>query len=225
MTFPAPSVRSDDDGGSPRCSTRWFEAGSMPYGHLHYPFENRERFEDAYPGPVHRRRARPDRGAGSTRSMFSPSRSSTARPSATASSTGWSSTPMVARCRRASKNYTDPEEILEEQGADALRAYLVNSPVLRAEPLRFNNDGVREVVRTVLLPLWNTYSFFTTYAEADGVTSTTTWPQPRPWRIEARTRPLDPLGVAELWSTTSTGRWRATTSSMSCRRSSVSSRT
>ncbi len=81
---------------------------------------------------------------------------------------------LDAEGRKLSKslgNYTDPEEILEEQGADALRAFLVNSPVLRAEPLRFNNDGVREVVRTVLLPLWNTYSFFTTYAEADGVTA------------------------------------------------------
>jgi isoleucyl-tRNA synthetase len=47
---------------------------------------------------------------------------------------------------------------------------MINSPVLRAEPLRFSRDGVREVVRTVLLPLWNTYSFFTTYAEADGIT-------------------------------------------------------
>jgi isoleucyl-tRNA synthetase len=55
-------------------------------------------------------------------------------------------------------------------GADALRAFLINSPVLRAEPLRFSSDGVAEVVRTVLLPMWNTYSFFTTYAEADGVT-------------------------------------------------------
>jgi isoleucyl-tRNA synthetase len=54
-------------------------------------------------------------------------------------------------------------------GADALRAFLINSPVLRAEPLRFTTDGVAEVVRTVLLPMWNTYSFFTTYAEADGI--------------------------------------------------------
>jgi isoleucyl-tRNA synthetase len=69
------------------------------------------------------------------------------------------------------KNYPDPSGIFEEMGADALRAFLINSPVLRAEPLRFSSDGVAEVVRTVLLPMWNTYSFFTTYAEADGITT------------------------------------------------------
>ncbi len=70
------------------------------------------------------------------------------------------------------KNYPDPNGIFDEFGADALRAYLINSPVLRAEPFRFSRDGVREVVRTVLLPLWNAFSFFTTYAEADGISTT-----------------------------------------------------
>jgi isoleucyl-tRNA synthetase len=68
------------------------------------------------------------------------------------------------------KNYPDPSETFDHMGADALRAFLINSPVLRAEPLRFSLDGVADVVRTVLLPMWNTYSFFTTYAEADGMT-------------------------------------------------------
>jgi isoleucyl-tRNA synthetase len=68
------------------------------------------------------------------------------------------------------KNYPDPSHVLDEFGADALRAYLINSPVVRADPLRFSEGGVREVVRTVLLPFWNAYSFFTTYAEADGIT-------------------------------------------------------
>ena len=48
---------------------------------------------------------------------------------------------------------------------------MINSPVLRAEPLRFSEEGVRDVVRTVLLPYWNAFSFFTTYASADGITS------------------------------------------------------
>ncbi len=67
------------------------------------------------------------------------------------------------------KNYPDPFQVIEHNGADALRAFLINSPVMRAEPLRFSEAGVREVVRTVMLPLWNAYSFFTTYAEADGI--------------------------------------------------------
>ena len=154
----------------PEVLDSWFEAGSMPYGHLHYPFENRERFEEAYPAQFIAE------GLDQTRGWFY-----TLHVLAVA----LFDSPAFRNCvvngmvldadgRKLSKslgNYTDPEVILEEQGADALRAYLVNSPVLRAEPLRFNNDGVREVVRTVLLPLWNTYSFFTTYAEADGVTA------------------------------------------------------
>jgi isoleucyl-tRNA synthetase len=60
--------------------------------------------------------------------------------------------------------------LLETHGADALRAYLINSPVLRAEPVRFQVQAIREVTRTVLLPLWNAHSFFTTYAAADGIT-------------------------------------------------------
>jgi isoleucyl-tRNA synthetase len=68
------------------------------------------------------------------------------------------------------KNYDDPAQLLETHGADALRAYLINSPVLRAEPVRFQVQAIREVTRTVLLPLWNAHSFFTTYAVADGIT-------------------------------------------------------
>jgi len=69
------------------------------------------------------------------------------------------------------KNYPDPFELLDATGADALRAFLINSPVVRAEPLRFTERGVRDVVRTVLLPYWNAYSFFTTYAAAEGLTA------------------------------------------------------
>jgi isoleucyl-tRNA synthetase len=66
------------------------------------------------------------------------------------------------------KNYPDPSIVIDEYGADALRAYLINSPVVRAEPLTFDELGVREVVRTVLLPLQNAWSFFVQYANVDG---------------------------------------------------------
>jgi isoleucyl-tRNA synthetase len=69
------------------------------------------------------------------------------------------------------KNYPAPGKVLDEFGADALRAYLINSPVVRGDNLRFSEAAVREVVRTVLLPFWNAYSFFTTYAEADGISA------------------------------------------------------
>jgi len=149
----------------------WFESGSMPYAQVHYPFENRERFERSFPAQFIAE------GLDQTRGWFY---------TLHVLSTALFSKPSFQNCvvngmilaedgRKMSKslrNYPDPQAIFDEFGADALRAYLINSPVLRAEPLRFTADGVREVVRTVLLPLWNTYSFFTTYAEADGITLT-----------------------------------------------------
>lgn len=62
------------------------------------------------------------------------------------------------------KNYPDPTLILDNYGSDALRLYLINSPVVRAEPMRFKESGVKEVVSQVLLPLWNSYRFFSEQA-------------------------------------------------------------
>ena len=68
------------------------------------------------------------------------------------------------------KNYPDPEDLLNTYGGDSLRAYLINSPVVRGEPLKFSEEGVKLVTRNVILPLWNSYSFFSNYANADEIT-------------------------------------------------------
>lgn len=68
---------------------------------------------------------------------------------------------------KSKKNYPDPNGIIDEFGADAMRLYLVSSPIVQGEELRFSRRGVEETVRAVLLPLWNAYSFFATYAAAD----------------------------------------------------------
>jgi isoleucyl-tRNA synthetase len=68
------------------------------------------------------------------------------------------------------KNYPDPEELLNEYGGDSLRAYLIDSPVVRGEPLKFSEEGVKLVTRNIILPLWNSFSFFSTYANADEIT-------------------------------------------------------
>jgi isoleucyl-tRNA synthetase len=144
----------------------WFESGSMPYAQQHYPFENKEKFEGNFPAEFIAE------GLDQTR--------------------GWFYTLMVLGCglfgkspyknvivngmilaedgkkmSKRLKNYPDPSYIFEEYGADALRFYLMNSPVVRAEPLRFSEKGVADVVRRILLPLWNSYSFFVTYANID----------------------------------------------------------
>lgn len=161
------------DGGTmvrvPEVLDCWFESGSMPYGQLHYPFENVERFEATFPAEFISESLDQTRGWFYTLHVLS---------------TALFDQPSFRNCvvsgmilaedgRKMSKslqNYPDPSHLFDEYGADALRAYLMDSPLLRAEPLRFSETGVKQIVRTVILPLWNVVSFFTTYAEADGVT-------------------------------------------------------
>ncbi|HEX2154356.1 MAG TPA: isoleucine--tRNA ligase [Acidimicrobiia bacterium] len=168
LTWPCPEC-----GGTmsrvPEVLDVWFDAGSMPYGQLHYPFENKERFEAAFPARFI------SEGLDQTRGWFY-----TLHVLATALFeqpaylncvvSGWilaeDGRPMSKRL----KNYPDPRELFDTYGADAVRAYLLDSPLLRAEAIRFSAEGVRQVVRTVLLPLWNIHSFFTTYAVADDLT-------------------------------------------------------
>jgi isoleucyl-tRNA synthetase len=65
------------------------------------------------------------------------------------------------------RNYSDPMEIVNQYGADALRFALMNSAVTRAEDLKFSEDIVKDVLKTLIIPLWNAYSFFVTYANID----------------------------------------------------------
>ena len=148
----------------------WFESGSMPYAQVHYPFENQELFESTFPAQFIAE------GLDQTRGWFYTLHVLAAALFDQPAFRNCVVNGMILaedgrKMSKSLKNYPDPLDILDEFGADALRAYLINSPVLRAEPLRFSREGVREVVRTVVLPLWNAYSFFTTYAEADGITA------------------------------------------------------
>ena len=146
----------------------WFESGSMPYAQLHYPFENEDRFPARFPADFIAE------GLDQTRGWFY-----TLHVLATALFDDVAFQNCVVngmilaedgrKMSKRLKNYPEPSLMLDSYGGDAVRAYLIDSPVLRAEPLRFSEAGVRDVVRTVILPLWNAYSFFTTYAEADGI--------------------------------------------------------
>ena len=83
------------------------------------------------------------------------------------------------------KNYPDPTKMLDQYGADAIRLYMLNSPAVRGEDLRFSEKGLIETTRTLLLPLWNALAFLTTYARIDG------W-EPTPENLEiSRNNPLD----------------------------------
>jgi isoleucyl-tRNA synthetase len=146
----------------------WFESGSMPFAQIHYPFENRERFEQRFPADFIAEGLDQTRGWFYTLLILSTAIRDEA-PFQNCIVTGMVLAEDGRKMSKSLKNYPDPNHVLDEFGADALRAYLINSPIVRGEPLRFAEAGVRDVVRTVLLPLWNSYSFFTTYADADGI--------------------------------------------------------
>ena len=73
---------------------------------------------------------------------------------------------------KSKQNYPDPNKIFYTYGADAMRFYLMNSPAVKAEALKFSEKGVEEVLKKLILPLWNAYSFFATYANIDNFVST-----------------------------------------------------
>jgi isoleucyl-tRNA synthetase len=148
----------------------WFESGSMPFAQIHYPFENKDRFERRFPADFIAEGLDQTRGWFYTLLVLSTAITEQA-PFQNCVVTGMILAEDGRKMSKSLKNYPDPSHVIDAFGADALRAYLINSPVVRAEPLRFAESGVRDVVRTVLLPLWNAYSFFTTYADADRITA------------------------------------------------------
>ena len=148
----------------------WFESGAMPYAQIHYPFENAERFARRYPADFIAEGLDQTRGWFYTLVVLGTALLDEI-PFQNCIVTGLILAEDGRKMSKSLRNYPDPTTVIDEFGADALRAYLIDSPVVRAETLRFSEEGVRSYVRTVMLPLWNAYSFFTTYAEADGITA------------------------------------------------------
>jgi isoleucyl-tRNA synthetase len=145
----------------------WFESGSMPYAQVHYPFQNADRLHEIFPAQFIAEGLDQTRGWFYTllvlgTSLFSRS------PYENVIVNGMILAEDGQKMSKRLKNYPAPNQVLDDYGADALRAYLIDSPVVRGEPLRFSERGLKEIVRTVLLPFWNALSFFTTYAEVDG---------------------------------------------------------
>lgn len=137
----------------------WFESGSMPYGSQHYPFENQEHFDKSFPGDFI------SEGLDQTRGWFYTMCVVGTHlfghiPFQNCVVTGIVLAEDGKKMSKRLKNYPDPTHVMKNYGADALRLYLINSPVVRAETLRFKESGVREIVAKVLLPLWNSYQFF-----------------------------------------------------------------
>ncbi|TKX20257.1 isoleucine--tRNA ligase-like protein 2 [Elsinoe australis] len=137
----------------------WFESGSMPYASNHFPFENKDNFFDKYPGDFIAEGLDQTRGWFYTMSVLGTALFDTF-PYKNCVVNGIVLAEDGKKMSKSLKNYPDPSLIMDKYGSDPLRLYMINSPVVRAEPLRFKEDGVKQIVSSVMLPLWNSYNFF-----------------------------------------------------------------
>ncbi|ROT37687.1 isoleucyl-tRNA synthetase [Sodiomyces alkalinus F11] len=138
----------------------WFESGSMPYASVHYPFKNADTFHGGrFPADFIAEGLDQTRGWFYTLSVLG-NKLFQVSPFRNCIVNGLVLAADGKKMSKSLKNYPDPSSVINEYGSDALRLYLINSPVVRAEPLRFKESGVKEVVSKVLLPLWNSYRFF-----------------------------------------------------------------
>ncbi len=148
----------------------WFESGSMPFAQVHYPFENREWFDSHYPGDFI------VEYMGQTRGWFY-----TLHVLATALFDRPSFRSCVShgivlgndgrKMSKSLRNYPDVNEVFDRYGSDAMRWFLMASPILRGGNLVVTEPGIRDGVRQALLPLWNSYYFFALYANAEDYTA------------------------------------------------------
>ena len=137
----------------------WFESGSMPYAQSHFPFENAERFKKSYPADFISEGIDQTRGWFYTLLVLATHLYDTA-PWQNLVVSGLVLAADGKKMSKKLKNYPDPMEIVGKYGADSVRMFLVNSPVVRAENLRFREEGVREVFTNVILKMINSLNFY-----------------------------------------------------------------
>jgi len=141
----------------------WFESGSMPYAQNHYPFENKEFVESSFPADFIGEGLDQTRGWFYTLTILStalfgkPAFKNVIVNGIILASDG-------AKMSKRLRNYPDPTLVVKKYGADAVRLYMMHSPAVIANDLCFSEHGVELVLRQILIPFWNAYSFFMTYA-------------------------------------------------------------
>ncbi len=144
----------------------WFDSGSMPYAQVHYPFKNKKRFEASFPAQFIAE------GVDQTRAWFYYLHvlSTAVKQSSAFKNVVVNGIVLAEDGKKMSKrlqNYPDPTLMFNKYGADAMRFYLLSSPVMYAENLNFKESEMSEVYRGMFRMLWNSYSFFVLYANID----------------------------------------------------------
>ena len=159
----------------------WFESGSMPFAQLHYPFENKEKFEHNYPADfiveyVGQVRAwfyyvhAVNTALASIGAFGEKAKNGPKNAYKNVITTGTLAGNDGRKMSKSLGNYTDPNILMDQYSADSLRFLLLSSPVLAGEDFALLDKDVSDVARKLAM-IWNVYDFFTTYAEVDGVDS------------------------------------------------------
>ncbi|MFA6521262.1 MAG: isoleucine--tRNA ligase [Candidatus Gracilibacteria bacterium] len=167
----------------------WFESGSMPYAQLHYPFENKKEFEDNFPANFIAEGLDQTRGWFYTLHVLA----TTLFDKPAFKNVIVNGILLAANGEKLSKrkkNYPDPSALFENHGVDSTRFFLYTSTAPLAEDVRFSEKHVEELVKKFTLTLWNTYSFFVTYANIDGWTPVD--------KVDKSTNKLDEWILSEL---------------------------
>ncbi len=170
----------------------WFDSGSMSFAQVHYPFENAEWFEHHFPGDFIVEYIGQTRGWFYTLHVLAagifdrPAFSSCVSHGIVLGSDG-------QKMSKSLRNYPDVREVFDRDGADAMRWFLMSSPILRGGNLVVTEQGIRDGVRQVLIPLWNSWYFFSLYANA--ANGGQGLPGEVVHRVDRRARPL-PAGQA-----------------------------
>ncbi len=142
----------------------WFESGSMPYAQDHYPFENREKVEATFPADFIAEGLDQTRGWFYTLTVLSAALFN--KPAfKNVIVNGIILAEDGQKMSKRLKNYPEPLTVVHQYGADAVRLYLMSSPAVYAEDLRFSERGVELILRQALIPLWNSFVFLSTYAK------------------------------------------------------------
>ena len=144
----------------------WFESGSMPYAQWGYPQSNQAAFKSAFPAEFIAEGLDQTRGWFYTLMVIGTALFDKA-PFKNVVVNGLVLAEDGRKMSKSLRNYPDPNEVLNRHGADALRLYLIDSPVVKAQELKFSEAGVKDIVRKILLRWWNSYSFFVNYANID----------------------------------------------------------
>ncbi len=161
----------------------WFESGSMPYSQNHYPFEHKKETEDNFPADFIAEGLDQTRGWFYTLNVLSSALF--AKPAfKNVIVNGIILAEDGNKMSKRLKNYPEPMEVINQFGADSIRFYMLSSPAVKAEDLRFVKKGVEMVLRQILLPLWNSFYFLATYAKI--------------YKFKPQNESLDPAKVKQM---------------------------